>query len=103
VDGQGGERGADHADRERDRAAVDELAGDARLLCGRRGIDRPDHRDDLTLGTVGTIDEPKHPDDEREQRDEPEEDLIGHRAGEEGAVVGDEAFDGRPSAREGAP
>ena len=42
---------------------------------------------------MGSVDEAKDPDDEGEQRDEGEEDLVGDRAREERAVIGEEPAD----------
>ena len=80
-----------------------ELARDTGLLRARRRIDRPDYLDDLPLRSVGSIDERERTDDQREQRDEREEELIGDRRGEERTLVFDEALYDPARPREASP
>jgi hypothetical protein len=83
----GREDGADDAEAERDRTAVDELPRDPRLLRRRRRIDVADQLDELLLRALRAIDEPEDADDESQERDGREEDLEGDCASEEGALV----------------
>src|SRR6267143_1649740 len=84
----------------RDSTALHELTRDSRLLRGSRGVDLANDLDDLTLRPIRPVDESEHTDDEREQRDEPEEDLVGDGAREEGTIVGEEAFQNGAGARD---
>src|SRR2546428_2822545 len=100
ADRRGREDRANDPEAERDRAALHELTCDPRLLRGRRWIDLADDLDDLALRAIRSVDESEHPDDEREQWDEPEEDLVGDGAREEGTIVGEEAFQYGAAARD---
>jgi len=102
ADGRGGENGANHPKAERDRTALHELTRDSRLLRGSRWVDLANDPDDLTLRLIRPVDECEHADDEREQRDEPEEDLVGDGAREERTIVGEEAFQNGAGARDEA-
>ena len=102
MDRRRGEDGPDHPEAERERAPLHELARDARLLRGGRGVDLAEDLDELALRAIRSVDEAEHADDEREQRNEPEEDLVGERAGEERAFVGDKPSDDPAAARERA-
>jgi hypothetical protein len=55
---------------------------------------------DLALGSLRPIDESEDADQEREQGDEPEEDLIRDGSGEEGTLVVEEAFQNGAGARD---
>jgi hypothetical protein len=83
------EERSDDADPQRQRATLDELARDARLLRGRGGVDLAQDRGDLALRAFGTVDEGEDADDQSEQREEREEDPVGNGAREKAAVVGD--------------
>lgn len=87
------EQGADETEPERERAALDELRDDLRLLARGSGERPADDPPELELGLLGAVDESEDADDEREERDEGEEDLVGDRAGEERAVVVEERAD----------
>jgi hypothetical protein len=75
---------------------------DAGLLRGGRGVNVAKDRDEIALRPIRAIDEGEDTDEQGEKRDEPEEDLIGDRAGEEGAIVVREALDDRAAARNSA-
>jgi hypothetical protein len=72
---------------------------DPRFLRGGRGIDITKELDQIALGAIGPIDERQDADEERKERDEREEDLVGDRAGEERAVVVGETLDDGSAAR----
>src|SRR5206468_10431444 len=76
VDRAGGEDRSDDAEAQVDRAAVDELPCDTRLLCRRPRIDVADELNELLLRPLRPVDEAKDADDEREERDEREEQLV---------------------------
>jgi hypothetical protein len=78
------------------------LVGDARLLGGGRGVDVAKDLDEIVLGSVRAVREGENADEQREERDEREEDLVGDRAGVEGAIVLSEALDDRAAAPDGA-
>src|SRR5256886_7199318 len=92
------ENGADHADRERERAALHELARDPRFLRRRGWIHLAEELDEIALGAIRSVHEREDADEEREQRDERKEDLVRDSAGEERAIVGGEAHDHGPTA-----
>jgi hypothetical protein len=97
-----GEQRSDEPEAERERATLHELPDELRFLTrGRRQEATHDPRE-LELGLLGAVDEAEDADDEREQRDEREEDLIGDRAREERAVVGEESPDDPPRDRQDA-
>ena len=98
VDRHRRENGADHADRERERAALHELARDPRFLRRRGWIHLAEELDEIALGAIRSVHEREDADEEREQRDERKEDLVRDSAGEERAIVGGEAHDHGPTA-----
>ena len=100
ADRGGREQRPDDPKAKRDRAALYELARDPGLLRGRRWIDLADDLPDLALGPVRPVDESERADQEREQRDEPEEDLVRDGARQEGTLVGEEALQNGAEARD---
>jgi hypothetical protein len=84
------EHRSDETDAERDPAALDELAHDARLARCRRRIDIANELRQLLLRQLGSVDEAEDADGESGQRDQCEEDLEGDPSGEERALVGSE-------------
>src|SRR5438477_1596366 len=102
VDRHRRKNGADHADRQRERAALHQLASDPRFLRRRRWIHLAEELNEIALGAIRSVDKCEDADEEREQRDEREEDLVGNSAGEERAIVGGEAHDHRPAPRKSA-
>ena len=81
---------------------MDRLASDPRFLRRRGWLDVAKDIDEIALGAVGPVDEREHTHEQPKQRDERKEDLVGDGAGEEGALVGGEAHDQRPAARNDA-
>ena len=79
----GRQEGPEDPDTQRDRAAVDELARDPRLLRRRGRIDVADELDELLLRPLRAVDESEDADDQREERDGRKEQLERDRAGEE--------------------
>jgi hypothetical protein len=101
-DRRGGEQRSDEPEAEGERATLHELADELRLLTRGRRQQAADDPGELQFGLLGAVDEAEDADDQREQRDEREEDLIGDRAREERAVVGEESPDDPPRDRQDA-
>jgi hypothetical protein len=96
------EQRPDEPEAEGERATLHELPDELRFLARGRRQQAGDDPRELELGLLGAVDEAEDADDQREQRDEREEDLVGDRAREERAVVGDESPDDPPRDRQDA-
>ena len=76
--------------------------GDASLLGGGRRVDVAKDLDEIALGAIRAVRESENADEQREERYQREEDLVGDRASEEGAIVLSEGQDDRSNARNDA-
>src|SRR5438132_764264 len=86
VDGHRRKHGADHADRQGQRTALDQLASDPRFLRCRGWVDVAKDLDEIAFGAIWPVHEREHSDEQREKRDERKEDLVRDGAGEEGTL-----------------